>query len=254
MTSLLGSPQRYLIVLIMCALLPACVARKQSDKLDVPEPSRANTYTNLGIQYMSRGQLDQALANFQRALDLDSGSSEAHHGIAILYEHLDQQNLAGEHLEKAVKLRPSNASAQTDYANHLCSRAEYARADQHFKIAISTPLYKSPWVAMANAGICALKAKKIDEAEVYLRQALDKRPNFAAALFAMARVSLEQDKPLSGRAFLQRYQSVADHTPKTLALGVEVEKELGDQRAADNYRALLSQKFPKSDEASAMSQ
>ena len=245
---------RNLIVLFMCALLTACAARKQSGNLDVPKPSPADVYTNLGIQYMGRGQLDLALGNFQRALDLDSGSSEAHHGIAILYEHLNQQDLAGAHLEKAVKLRPSNASARTDYANYLCSRAEYARADQHFNIAINTPLYKTPWKAMANAGICAQRAKKFDEAEAYLRQALDQQPNFAAALFAMARVSLDKGNPMSGRAFLQRYQSVADHTPKTLALGVEVEKELGDQRAADKYRALLREKFPKSDEANALSE
>jgi len=238
----------------MCVLLTACAARKQSDNLDVPGLSPADMYTNLGIQYMGRGQLDLALVNFKRALDLDSGSSEAHHAIAILYRRLNQQKLAGVHLEKAVKLRSSNASAQTDYANYLCSHAEYARADRHFKIAINTPLYKTPWNAMANAGICAQRAQKIDQAEAYLRQALEIRPNFAAALFAMASVSLAKGNPMSGRAFLQRYQSVADHTPKTLALGVEVEKELGDQRAADKYRALLREKFPKSDEAKAMSE
>ncbi len=245
---------RRIIVLILCALLLACAARKQSNKLDVPEPSPADVYTNLGIQYMGRGQLEIALQNMQRALDLDSSSSEAHHAIAILYQRLGQKNLAGAHLEKAIKLRPSNASAQTDYANYLCSRAEYARADQHFKTAINTPLYKTPWVAMVNAGICAQKAKKLDVAEAYLRQALDQQPNFAAALFAMARVSLEKGNPMSGRAFLQRYQSVADHTPKTLALGVEVEKELGDQAAADKYSALLREKFPESDEANALSE
>ena len=242
-----------LSVVVICLLLTSCAARKGSSDLDVAEPSPADVYTRLGIEYMDRGQLDLALENFRHALDLDSRSSEAHHAIAILYRQLEQQHLAAGHLEKAVALRPTNASAQTDHASFLCSKGEYAKAKKHFDIAINTPLYKRPWVAMANAGICAQKAGKIDEAESYLRKALEKQPTFAPALLAMTRISVAKDKAMSGRAFLQRYQSVAKDTAESLALGIEIESELGDQSAVDNYRSELLEKFPDSAEAAAIS-
>ncbi len=231
----------------------SCAARKQSNDLDVAEPSPADVYTRLGIEYMDRGQLDLALENFRHALELDSGSSEANHAIAILYQQLEQRHLAARHLEKAVALRPTNASAQTDHASFLCSKGEYAQANKHFEIAINTPLYKRPWVAMANAGICAQKAGKIDEAESYLRKALKKRPNFAPALLAMTRISVAKGEAMSGRAFLQRYQSVAKDTAESLALGMEIESELGDQKAVEDYRSQLLAEFPDSAQAAAIS-
>ncbi len=243
-----------LMVFVISVLLAGCAARQQSIDLDIPEPSPADVYTRLGKQYMERGQLDLALQNFRRALDIDSRSSEAHHAIAILYRQLDRERLAGSHLENAVALRPTNASAQTDHASFLCGKGEYAKAEHHFDIAINTPLYKRPWVAMTNAGICAQKAGNLDKAETYLRKALDKQPNFAPALLAMTRISVAKGNAMSGRAFLQRYQSVGKDTAESLALGMEIESELGDQKAFEKYRSQLLDDFPDSSEAAAISE
>lgn len=243
-------------LLLLCIFgLSACNSLVKQDKdMDIPETSPANVFTNLGKQYLERGQNDLALENFKRALKADSRNSEAHNAIGILYQRLDQNKLAEYHLEKAVSLRPSNASAQTNYANFLCAEGKFEEANEHFKKAIDTPLYKTPWIAMTNAGICAQEVGHNEEAENYLRQALKLRPGFSPALLAMAKLSLENDKPMSGRAFLQRYLSRAKPTPESLLIGIRVEQAIGDETAANDFRSQLETLFPESKEAKSLRQ
>jgi type IV pilus assembly protein PilF len=238
------------LLLLFCLGIYACnTVKKQDAELDIADDSPAAVYTNLGIEYLARGQDDLALENFKTALKADSGYSEAHHAIAILYQKLKQKDLTAYHLEKAVSLRPSNASAQTDYGNYLCEQGNYAEADERYRKAIETPLYRSPWKAMTNAGICAQRAGRLDDAENYLRDALKQRPEYSPALLAMAEVSLKKGNPLSGRAFIQRYLSKAKPTASALLLGVEIEQALGDTSAANSYKSDLKSQFPESNEA-----
>ncbi len=241
---------KFVLLLLICVGIYACsTVKKQDADLDVPEESPANVYTNLGIEYLVRGQDDLALENFKAALNTDSGNSEAHHAIAILYRKLKQKDLAEYHLQKAVSLRASNASAQTDYGNYLCDEGNYAEADERYQKAIGTPLYKTPWNAMTNAGMCAQSAGRLEDAESYLRDALKLRPEFGPALLAMAEISLKKGNPLSGRAFIQRYLGNAKPTAQALLLGVDIEQALGDAAAAESYRSQLKSQFPDSKEA-----
>ncbi|MCI0653963.1 MAG: type IV pilus biogenesis/stability protein PilW [Methylococcaceae bacterium] len=240
-------------LLLLCFGLSACTTlTKQDAEMDIPEESPASVYTNLGKQYLERGQDDLALENFKEALKADSGNSEAHHSIAILYQKLDQKNLWESHLKQAVSLRPSNASAQTDYGVFLCAKGNYAEADEHFKKAIGTPLYRRPWVAMTNAGICAQRAGRLEDAENYLREALKQQPDFSPALLAMAELSLNTNKPMSGRAFIQRYMSHSTPSAEALLLGVKIEQALGDTTSAKSYRSQLEGQFPDSKEAESL--
>lgn len=220
--------------------------------MDIRPESPANVFTDLGIQYLMRGKNDLALENFKTALDADSQSSEAHHAIAILFQRLKRDDLREDHLKQAVSLRPSNASAQTDYGNFLCERENYVEADAHYQKAIATPLYQSPWRAMTSAGICAQRAGRLDAAEKYLREALKVRPNFGPALLALAKISLESGSAFSGRAFIQRYLIGKRSSAEALRVGVEIEEALGDQAAAEAYRSRLRSEFPDSDEATSL--
>jgi type IV pilus assembly protein PilF len=62
-------------------------------------------------------------------------------------------SLAAMHLKKSVVMFSSNASTQVDYGSFLCAQGLYDEAEDYFRTAIDTPLYKHPWVVMTNAGI-----------------------------------------------------------------------------------------------------
>ena len=70
----------------------------------------------------------------------------------------------------------------------------------------------------------------------------------------MSQASLESGNHLSARGYLQRYLEIGRHTPSTLWLGVQIEKELGDKNAVASYSMLLRSKFPESPEAQKLNQ
>ena len=118
----------------------------------------------------------------------------------------------------------------------------------YFVKAAKVPRYPTPAQALENAGACARQIPDFDLAERYLRQALSINPKLAVALYEMAQISFAKNKHLTVRAYLQRYEEVASHTPQSLWLGILTERKLGDQQAAARYAKLLQTQFPDSTE------
>ncbi len=54
---------------------------------------------------------------------------------------------------------------------------------------------------------------------------------------------------MQARAFLQRYEGLAEQTPETLWLGLRIERHNGDQAVMARYANALTGKFPDSQEA-----
>ncbi len=243
-----------LFVYLCIFVLSGCGGSRQSKGIDVSDSGNSQVYVNLGIQYMKINQLRNALKNFEHALKLDSRNSEAHNGIAVLFERLGKTELAVEHFRKAVSLRPTNASAQNNYGKILCSLGEYEQGEEHLEKAIATPLYKSPWIALTNAGRCARKQGDLPKADRYLREALEVHKEFPPALLELARINFHSNNYFLVQAFLQRFESAAGYTPESLWIGIQSENAAGNDEGANRYARLLRETFPDSEEAELMQQ
>jgi type IV pilus assembly protein PilF len=135
------------------------------------------------------------------------------------------------------------------YGAFLCRNDREEEAERYFAQAAKDRRYRTPEVALTNAGVCLLRKPDPDSAEAYFRQALVANPRFADALWHMSRLSFERGNYLQARAFIQRYAEVGAMSPAALWLGVRLERELGDGEAAARYAERLKQEFPASDEA-----
>lgn len=207
-----------------------------------------DVYVKLAIAYMREGQLDVALQKAKRALEVEPRNAEGHNVIALLYDRLGEKGLAERHFQRSLKLDPQNSYVLNAYASHLCQQQRFDEADSYYLKALENPLYKTPEVALTNAGICAQRSDQLDKAEAYLRRALTINPEFPAALIQMAQLSFTIGENLSSRAYLQRYLAQAKPTPASLWLGIQNERILGDQNAVSSYSLLLKNSFPDSRE------
>jgi type IV pilus assembly protein PilF len=210
--------------------------------------NRSDIYVRLAIAYMQEGQLGMALKKIKRGIELDPSNGEAHNVLAIIYQRLGENSLAEKHFGRASRLQPSNPYIRNAYGSFLCQQQRYDSADEQFRIALKNPLYKTPEVALTNAGICAKKSGDMDGAENYFRTALSRRSDFPQALIQMAQLSYDIGEPLSSRGYLQRFHKVAKHTPSSLWLAIQTERVLGDKNAEASYRMLLRGNFPDSEE------
>lgn len=210
----------------------------------------ATTNLNLGIEYMRAGNMESALDRLKRALDADPGYFGTHNALGLLYQRLGEPALAERHFKRAIALNPGDSGSKNNYALFLCQSNRFDEAEKTFLAAIANPLYETPAAAYSNAGTCALMDKRTADAENFFRRALTINPQIPAALLQMAQISYDQDNYLNARGYLQRYQSVAQHTPASLLLGIRIERQLGDRNAVASYELLLKNNFGDSIEAS----
>ena len=208
----------------------------------------AQLHTQLGVGYMREGNLELAWKRLQRAVEVDPDYADAHNALAILYERLGRPEKSEQHYRKAIALNPTNSAAHSNYGAFLCRANRHEEAEEHFLKAISNPLYAEPEVALANAGLCMYSAGNADKSESYLRRALVINPRLPGPLLTMAALSLDKDRALAARGYLQRYLEVASHTSGSLWLGIRIERALGDRNAAASYALLLKANYPDSQE------
>jgi type IV pilus assembly protein PilF len=235
------------------ALLTGCgMGGGSSIKGDDPATQRedaARVNTELGQKYMQQGKLELALEKLERALAIDPGYVNAHTVIAVLYENINDPVKAEEHYRRAAELKPKGGSELNNYGTFLCKLRRYDESQAYFERAVTDPFYKTPAVALTNAGTCLLKAGKRDAAEASLRKALELHPDETEALVQLASVLYEKGEYFKARAFMQRFEATSQPRPDALMLGRNIELRLGNGRAAGDYTRKLMQDFPESEQA-----
>lgn len=237
-----------LLVLALLAVSAACVTTGEK-----PEPSAASKTeaallnTSLGVAYIEQGQLDVAMQKLQRAVKLDPELPDAHNALAFLYSRIGETSLARDEYRTALRLDPGSSATMNNFGIFLCAQGEYKEAMKYFNKALENPLYRTPEAAYTNAGMCALEQGKKQEAENYLRRALDVQPDFGNALLQLAQLSYENEIYIQARAFMDRFMdSTLSPPPDALWLGLQIEQAMGDNTAANQYADTLIDKYPDS--------
>jgi type IV pilus assembly protein PilF len=233
--------------LLMAALLAGCTSTTDTPEVSDKDAARFNV--QLGMNYMQRGDLEAAREKLERAVKQDPTLPAAHAALGILYERAGDVTRAQDHLRRATRLAPDDPSLLNNYGGFLCRQGEFKEGIRHFEMAAGNAFYRSPEVALANAGVCARRIPDPELAENFFRRALDLNRNHAEALLQLADLSLETGRAMQARAFLQRYEAVGPITPYSLELGQRIETAAGDWRAADEYANRLRKEFPDSRES-----
>ncbi len=238
---------RFTLILLVTLLVSAC-ASQQSGNGDQKSNKRkaAESNTSLGLEYMNRGQYEVALGKLKKATRDDPGYAPAQTVTAVLYERIGELGEAGKHYQKAYEIDPEDGDVNNNYGVYLCKTGKRSRAMEHFRKALDDPFYSSPSVALTNAGSCAMQAGDMAAAEDYLRRALKIDQDFPDTLLTMARLNYLEKNYLTSRAFMQRYETVANHDAESLLLAYRMELASSDTRAANKYRLLLESNFPDS--------
>jgi type IV pilus assembly protein PilF len=235
------------LALAACGTNPSGSVKKEDAATQRQDAARV--HTELGQKYMQQGKLELALEKLNKALSFDPDYVDAHTVLGVLYENINEPAKAEEHYRRAAQLRPKGGSEQNNYGAFLCKAGRYDEAQGYFEKALADPFYKTPAVALTNSGTCLLKAGKRDEAEKTLRMALDRSPDDPEALIQLATALYEKGEYFKARAFMQRFEAVAQPRPDALLLGRNIELRLGNGRGAGDYTHRLMQGFPESQQA-----
>lgn len=242
---------RWGAALCVLSLLGACASDSptQPGETRAEERTRvADLNTQLGLEYMRDGNNETALKRLQKAVETDAGHAPAYTALGLLYSRLGEVDKADANFRTALRLAPTNGNTLNNYGLFLCQQKRFEDGEAQLLKAVKNPLYASPAIALTNAGFCAQDAGKPQAAEDYFRQALERNPEIAPALLAMAELCLGRGDASAASQYLNRHLKSARASPRALALGVQIEKRTGDRDRQASYELMLRSQFPDSPE------
>jgi protein O-mannosyl-transferase len=182
------------IVVVLCALtFRQCLFWKSSLTLFSHSvaiaPDVALARGNLGLAYGAAGRPQEAIREFEKALQLEPRFAEVHNSLGSQYLKLDQLSSATRHLETAVKLKPDLAAAHDNLGSaYAFAGRETEGIDQYRRAIQLDPRLLS---ARTNLAIALVATGNPSGAEREARQALALNPAFVTGHVALA-LSLEK--------------------------------------------------------------
>jgi type IV pilus assembly protein PilF len=241
---------RLLTIFVAITLISGCVTTSTGGpEREVDATESAQRFFQLGAQYFRNGSYELARDRLITTLEYDPKMAIAHSTLALTYVQLENRRLASDHFELAVRYGPDNFDVRNAYAVYLCQQKSYDEARKQFDKAIAIYNNDNAEIMLTNAGVCMVSKPDYDLAEKYFREALEFKSSYGEALLQLSSLKHKTGQDLHARAFLQRYMITNKLNSSVLYLGMSIEKNLGDERAATDFSNQLLRDFPNSSEA-----
>ena len=221
----------------------------QENALAAPHRTEvAEANLNLAIEHLRRRNYEGALERLNRAREAEPRNSSIYSVYGLVYQRIGDSEQAEKNFRRSLELEDSPENLN-NYGQFLCQQGRAEEAEKQFLKAARDRLYRTPEIALTNAGLCAQRGGDIAKATGYFNEALTANPATQAALLALAEIEFSHDRAPEAHKLLEAYLKVAAHTPRSLWLGIRIAEKLGDKDTEASYSMLLRNKYPDSVEA-----
>ena len=242
------------IALLAAGTLVGCVSSDGSKALKREDPtdSAAKTNIQLGIAYLQQGNYTVAREKLERSLKQNPKDPDVHTTLGLLYDRTGEPKLADKHYQQALKLAPDNPDVSNNYAIYLCKRGRVDEGVERFSAVAANKYYRTPEVALTNAGVCLRNAKRLDEALAKFIGAIKMRPDYSEATVQLANLHIERGQVPEARKVVDSYLGAFRPKPDVLFAAVTVARAAKDKMSEEKYSRALRLEFPESAQARAL--
>jgi tetratricopeptide (TPR) repeat protein len=156
------------------------------------EPDNADAYRNLGTVYVEQGKYEESVAAYEKAIELAPDFGEAYGDLAGVYTYLGRLEEAVAAGKKAIELAPDYATAHNNLGFAYAEKGMLDEAVAEFQEAIRLdPEDPLPHV---NLGLVYRNQGKLDEAIAEYEEAIKLDPDDAEKYNSLAIVYYTQGK------------------------------------------------------------
>jgi tetratricopeptide (TPR) repeat protein len=156
------------------------------------QPDYAWARCNLGIALLRKGRLDEASAQFEKALTIQPRSAEAHNNLGTALVRKGQVEEGIVHFQKALETEPNYAKARYNLAYTLLEQGRLEDAIAGFRKALKI---EHDFAEAQNGLAGALFQKgQVDDAIIHFQEALHDRPRYADAENGLGSALLRKGK------------------------------------------------------------
>jgi tetratricopeptide (TPR) repeat protein len=146
------------------------------DEKDMPEQQKtARMYRAEGVELQNIGELDRAMALYQKAIVLDPGYAVAYNDIGIIYESRGMIDAAEKSYLKAIQADPGFLSAYSNLAILYENKRDLDRALIYWQKRAQLGFADDPWTKKAKLRIEEIRMVMSDNPvqEIVNKEAVD---------------------------------------------------------------------------------
>lgn len=257
----------FLVVLplVACLWLVGCESTpKQPPAVPTPPPTqppppqeappayRAQLHQEIAAGFYERGQMEVALQELDAAVKLDAKNAKIYNTYGLVYAMLGQDAKSQQNFQIAIELAPTDSEIRQNWGWYLCTHGRARESLVEFDTAVRNPLYKTPDIALTNAGRCAIDAGDAALGETYLKRALSVNAANAQAAYSLSYLLYRSGRYDDARTVMRRVVQIGNPTAEALYLGMCIERKLGDRPSETSYVSQLRNRYPESAESKAI--
>jgi type IV pilus assembly protein PilF len=245
-----------MIAATLAVALAGCVATTKDGSKPLkqePQEITASKYNiQLGTAYMQQGNYALAKDKLERALKQNPKDPDVHTSLGLLYDRTGDPKLADKHFREALRLAPDKPDLVNNYAIYLCKNGRVDEGVERFTAVANNKFYRTPEVALTNAGVCLLSVKRLDEASQRFAAAIRAKPNYSDATVQLASVQLQRNQVAEARTVVDAYLNAFRPDPDVLLTAVNVARAAKDRMSEEKYSRALRLEFPDSAQTRAL--
>ena len=194
----------------------------------------ARDHLNAGVEFEAGGQIEAAIREHERALEIDPKLSQAHINLLVLYGRAGQLDKATAHYQAAAKTNPNQADLHYNYGVLAFDHERFQEARKAFEMALEiNPNYAK---AHNNMGQMLEMERRFDEALDHYAKAVENQPNYRLAHFHRGRLLLIKGRTREAiQAFERSLEPEDDRTPTFLYALMAAHARAGNRDKAASY-------------------
>ncbi len=248
---LLLSFKSVLICVLVSVFLLGCVSEQISGKGKKVEQDKGKAlelHVQMALGYVEKGNRESARHHLTKAFEIDKSSAAATNAMAMLYQLEGELPLAEEQFKLAIKRDKNLTVAHNNYGIFLYNQKRYQEALSQFELAAADLAFINRSQALTNVGRTALKLNNKARAQSAFEHAciLDRRnPD---AFIELADINLQNQEYAEAKKNLDASVSLSGHSPRSLMIGIQLEKVFGNKDKEASLALILKNNFPYSKE------
>lgn len=191
------------------------------------EKIRAQAAYERGLTYLNERQPTPALVAFREAVTINPAEPRYRDSLGLLLLDLGQIDQALAELRKALELDPRFADGHFHLGVTLAESRRWEDAIKSYQTAIALPTLTVPELAHNSLGMALYNLKRYREAETALRYAISLNPELQAAYYNLGLVLIGENRKEEAKAVFREARKLGPDSPFGQAAAAHL-KDLGD--------------------------